>query len=72
MITEIELIKLKEAYRFPFEYNDGSQQIFDADARLVLDIRGWGWLLKFGETEAITIQDNLGKLIVNFLNQTFE
>lgn len=64
--------ELKTVYKSPFKYESGSQQIFDSDNRLVLDIRGWGWLHSSGRLDAEIIQDNFGNLIVDLLNSKFQ
>ena len=72
MIAEQNFKELKLIYKSPFKYEDASQQIFDCNNRLVLDVRGWGWLHSSGRLDAEIIQDRFGNLIVELLNRKFQ
>ena len=50
----------------PFYYDDMGQMVFDKNGRMIIDIRGWGWIQKMDNAEAR--QDEVGKLFTNFLN----
>jgi hypothetical protein len=66
MVTTKELERILEVYKAPFHYDPHGQMIFDSLNHQILDIRGWGYLQKF--PDAIVIQDNVGKLVEEFLN----
>lgn len=67
MITDGDIKRIKEIYRLPFKYVKEGQMVFDAKNRMVVDVRGWGFLQKF--TDGERIQDNIGQLIVDLLNE---
>lgn len=51
----------------PFYYDDMGQMIFSAEGKMIVDIRGWGWIQKLDNAEAR--QDEVGKMFTEFLNQ---
>jgi GTP-binding protein EngB required for normal cell division len=65
-ITVQELARIFEVYKAPFTYEEYGQFIFDKENQMIVDIRGWGYLQRF--SDAVQIQDNVGKLITDFLN----
>jgi hypothetical protein len=59
----------------PFSYDDQAQFIQDAENRLLLDIRGWGFLtgqgsggLGLNDVAALAVQDEIGRRITALLN----
>jgi len=68
------IITWRDAYRFPVYYDKESQKIFDQDANVMLDIRGWDHLtgqsgLKLSEKFAIKIQDQFGYDVAKAINE---
>lgn len=62
----------------PFRYESMGAQVWDAQNRLVLDIRGWGYLtgrgagaLGMSDGEAIRVQDDFGERIASLLTREF-
>lgn len=51
----------------PFYYDKDSQFIFDQDGKMIIDIRGWGWIQKLDNPESR--QDEVGNMFVTFLNE---
>lgn len=65
-MTDKELKRIFEVYYPPFKYEKGAQVILDSHNHMVLDIRGWGYLQRFND--GVEIQDNVGQLVVDLLN----
>lgn len=59
-----------KAYTPPFNYDSFGQSIWDDNGEMVLDVRGWGYIQKQENAEAI--QDELGKIIVEALEFKWE
>lgn len=62
-------------WKAPFRYDEEGTMIWDANNERVLDVRGWGYLTGKGSAalglppeEAATIQNDLGKIVVQSLN----
>lgn len=62
-------------YEGPFTYDEAGTQIYDANGRLLIDLRGWGYLTGKGSqglgleiAEAVKIQDRIGERIALLLN----
>jgi len=66
--TVDELIQpiLKEI-EFPVYYDDMGQFIFDQDGRMLIDVRGWGWIQKLGP-DADKMQAAFGKKLCEMIN----
>ena len=56
-------------FKLPLCYEPAGQMIFDADERLVCDVRAWGYLQYFPEAE--TLQDTLGEMIAKAFNDAY-
>jgi|JI9StandDraft_2_1071091.scaffolds.fasta_scaffold86216_3 hypothetical protein len=59
--------------KLPLRYIQEGGYIFDADNKMILEIRGWGWIQKLkkeeiGKSQA-EFQDDLAKYIVTLLNE---
>ncbi len=66
--------------KLPLRYIQEGGYIFDADNKMILEIRGWGWIQKlkkeeigkmnylFNKSQA-EFQDDLAKYIVTLLNE---
>lgn len=55
--------------KFPCYYDQGSQFVFDQDGKMLVDIRGWGWIQKLGnQGEAGAMQDAFGLKICELIN----
>jgi len=50
----------------PFYYDDMSQMIFSKEGKMIIDIRGWGWIQKLDKAQER--QDEIGEMFVDFLN----
>lgn len=44
-----------------------SQKVFDQDGKMIVDVRGWGWIQKLDN--AASRQDAVTNLIVDLLNE---
>ena len=59
--------------KLPLKYHNIGQHIFDADNKMILDLRGWGWMQYLKEKDIkmspSQFQDNLGNKIVEILNK---
>lgn len=51
----------------PLYYLQGAQSVLDQNGKMILDIRGWGWIQKLDNAEQR--QDQIGELITEFLNE---
>lgn len=69
-MEEKDIKRIFEVYKGPFKYDQNGQYVFDNHDHMVIDIRGWGYLQRFVDGEQI--QDNVGKLITQLLNQQYE
>ena len=68
-------MKLFETFKFPLKVT--YTKIHDASGSTVLDVRGWGMLtgrgaMRLSQEEAIEIQDEYGKNIVDILNNAYQ
>lgn len=55
-----------DTIKFPVSYNKGLSRIIDSEFRLLVDIRGWGWMSKLSAPEER--QDQIGEMIAELLN----
>lgn len=67
-------IKRPKQFTGPFKYNPSTIAIHAANDRMVLDIRGWGYLtgkasLNLSDEDATNIQDQFGYWVANKLNR---
>ena len=53
--------------KWPCYYDKHSQFVFDQDGKMIIDIRGWGWIQKLGP-DAEKMQDAFGERIVELIN----
>lgn len=51
----------------PFYYDQYGQMIFDSEGKMIVDIRGWGWIQKLDNAEKR--QDEVGEMFADFLNK---
>lgn len=63
--------KVLEIFKPPFIYLNG--WIFDKENNPIMQIRGWGHITTsmLGDFEAIDIQDELGKMVMESLNEKY-
>ena len=58
--------------KLPLRYDSEGQYVFDADNKMILEIRGWGWIQKLNPDKIgcsqSEFQDKLGGQIVSILN----
>lgn len=54
----------------PFYYDAEGQTILDQNGRMIVDVRGWGWIRKLDQAE--DRQDAIGELITNYLNEVIK
>jgi len=66
-MTSEQLDLIQSHYKPPFTYDPQGQMIFDSLSRLVLDVRGWGWIQHLHDSEAI--QDSFGKWVAEVLTR---
>jgi hypothetical protein len=57
-------------FKFPVEYSSFGTYIYDADDKMIADVRGWGWIQKLKNPE--DKQDALGKFIADAINEKLE
>lgn len=59
--------------KLPLRYISEGGYIFDSENKMVLEIRGWGWIQKLKKEEIgksqSEFQDDLAKLVVTLLNE---
>ena len=53
--------------KWPVYYDQMSQMVFDQDGKMLVDVRGWGWIQKLG-TNADKMQDALGEKVTELIN----
>lgn len=53
--------------KLPLQYDSEGQFIFDSENKMVMEVRGWGWIQKNENPEQF--QDDLGNKIVEILNE---
>lgn len=72
MEINVEDIKLLlEAFPSPYHYEEG--EIRDKEQSIIINIRGWSYLRnKYGGELCLKIQDTLGRLVVETLNETLK
>lgn len=60
-------------FKQPLRYDNEVQRIFDADNRLVVDVRAWGYLSSTIKNQqlAMQIQDELGEMIAKAFNHCY-
>jgi hypothetical protein len=60
-------------FKQPLRYDKEDQRIFDADNRLVVDVRAWGYLSSTipNQQLAMQIQDTLGEMIAKAFNHCY-
>lgn len=60
-------------FKQPLRYDKEDQRIFDADNRLVVDVRAWGYLSSTIKNQqlAAQIQDELGEMIAKAFNHCY-
>lgn len=59
-----------DLYEPPFRYDLDGQMIFDSENNLIADVRGWGRIEKM--ENAVALQDAIGELIKESLNDTWD
>lgn len=52
---------------FPVKYSELGTYIYDANDKMIADVRGWGWIQKLPHPEAT--QDAIGQFIVDAINE---
>lgn len=69
-MIEDEVVK---KFKQPLRYDKEDQRIFDADNRLVVDVRAWGYLSSTIQNQqlAMQIQDALGEMIAKAFNHCY-
>lgn len=71
MITEEQLDEIQVAWKAPYKYDQFNISVFDSENNLVCDIRSWGRLQYLGDQRATQMQDAMGQLITDLLNDHF-
>lgn len=66
----IELLQVLNEIKFPVRYDD-SGIIMDADGKMLLQVRGWGWI-QYLKGNSEKMQDDFGKKIADLINDKFE
>jgi hypothetical protein len=61
-----QLSRLVQHIKFPVRYMPEGTTIWDAENKMIIDVRGWGWIQYLSEGDQM--QDALGEKIVEFLN----
>jgi hypothetical protein len=59
-----------EKFTLPFSFDKEGGYIFDADMRMVGEVRSWWYLQQFEQSQEL--QDGLGELIAEGLNIVFK
>lgn len=54
----------------PVRYSALGTYIYDADDKMIADVRGWGWIQKLPNPE--DTQDNIGNFIADAINEKLE
>ena len=62
--------KPKLPIKFPVHYSSLGTYIYDADDKMIADVRGWGWIQKLPKPEET--QDAIGQFIVDAINEKHE
>lgn len=60
---------IRKLFKKPFIYNADGQYVLDADNKMVLDIRGWGWIQYLDNAEQR--QDAVGTFVCDLLNEHY-
>lgn len=69
-MTEQE-IKLLPPIKGPFRYDElGGGYIWDANGRMIANVRGWGWIQYMDDPEER--QDTLGKFLAEALTEKLQ
>lgn len=56
--------------KYPVKYSSLGTYIYDADDKMIADVRGWGWIQKLDQPEKT--QDEIGQFIVDAINEKME
>lgn len=59
------MLKPKEL-KLPVKFDDYGGYFWDAEGRMIMNMRGWGWIQKLENAEEI--QDSIGKYIEHCIN----
>lgn len=56
----------------PIEYRQAGQYLYDAEGKMIANVRGWGWIqyLKVEDPEAV--QDEIGQFIAEAISEKLE
>jgi hypothetical protein len=57
-----------DIYKLPCKYEKDGQMIFDADGKLMLDVRGWGYI-QYLKPDPEKMQDDFGNYIAKVINE---
>lgn len=57
---------------FPLSYSELGTYIYDADNKMIADIRGWGWIQYLEVENPEDIQDGIAQFIVDAINEKYE
>lgn len=52
---------------YPVRYDSNGTYIWDANDKMIADVRGWGWMQKLKNPEQI--QDDIGEFIAQAVNE---
>ena len=62
-----------EGIKLPVRYIAEGQHIFDAENKMILEVRGWDWIQRLNKNEIgcnqSEYQNNLGEYIAKLLNE---
>jgi len=58
---------LRKRIKYPVRYSSMGQYIYDADDKMIADVRGWGWIQKLPQPEEV--QDSMGQFIADAINE---
>ncbi|MCW3106434.1 MAG: hypothetical protein JWQ09_940 [Segetibacter sp.] len=61
--------KITDHLKFPLIYDPETVTIFDADNKMVANIRGWGWIQKLPNPHQF--QDKIGEMMVEAFNDKY-
>lgn len=56
--------------KYPVRYSELGTYIYDAEDKMIADVRGWGWIQKLKEPELK--QDAMGEFIAAAINEKME
>lgn len=63
-------MKITLPIKFPVVYSSLGTYIYDAEGKMIADVRGWGWIQKMKHPEQV--QDNMGQFIADAINEKYE